>query len=75
MATYRALTGLAGKTRLPRRLRGVGTERDRPGRVRTSGRIRFHGKHGGGINILQDDGTVLEDPSAVEDAIWQARRG
>eukprot|EP00974_Lingulodinium_polyedra_P040861 3927597-Lingulodinium_polyedra.AAC.1 len=56
MVTHRTLAGLNGKTRLPRRLRGVGTERDRPGRVRTSGRIRFHGQHTGCINILQEDG-------------------
>eukprot|EP00974_Lingulodinium_polyedra_P000600 57737-Lingulodinium_polyedra.AAC.1 len=74
MVTYRTLSGLNGKTRLPRRLRGVGTERDRPGRIRTSGRLRFHGKHVGGINILREDGTVLESPAAVEEAIWQARR-
>eukprot|EP00974_Lingulodinium_polyedra_P131738 11218937-Lingulodinium_polyedra.AAC.1 len=68
MVAYRTLAALARKTRLPRRLRGPGTDKDRPGRARVSGKQRFRGRGLSRICILQADGTLLEDEQGVEAA-------
>eukprot|EP00974_Lingulodinium_polyedra_P014918 1443633-Lingulodinium_polyedra.AAC.1 len=49
IVTCRTLDAAARKTRLPRRLRGPGAERDRPGRTGLSGRRRF--RHTGTARI------------------------
>eukprot|EP00974_Lingulodinium_polyedra_P094994 9207325-Lingulodinium_polyedra.AAC.1 len=58
--TCRTLDAAARKTRLSRRLRGPGTERDRPGRTRLSGRRRFRHTGHSRICVLEPDGTLLE---------------
>eukprot|EP00974_Lingulodinium_polyedra_P027454 2653888-Lingulodinium_polyedra.AAC.1 len=68
MVARRTLEALARKTRLPRRLRGPGADKDRPGRIRTSGRQRFRSTGLSRICILQADGAFLESEREVEAA-------
>eukprot|EP00974_Lingulodinium_polyedra_P004038 379492-Lingulodinium_polyedra.AAC.1 len=56
----RTLDAAARKTRLSRRLRGPGADRDRPGRTRLSGRRRFRHAGMARICVLEPDGTLLE---------------